>query len=72
MDESYAGRGPIATTDMKARIAALKAQGITMDDIIAILWERANRAERGDGYDYQYAGAEAVRPDGQLRQPAGR
>lgn len=49
------GRGPQATADMKARIAALKAQGTPIDQIIEVLWERSHRAEaEGEGYVYEF------------------
>lgn len=72
MSESYAGRGDVATTDMKTRIAVLKANGFTGEQIISILYARLKTAEQGDGFEYEYAEPEPVRPDGQLRQPAGR
>ncbi len=61
------GRGPVATADMKARIAALKSQGA---DIIETLIERHRNALR-EGYTYEYAGRqgpEPVRPGGERRQ----
>jgi hypothetical protein len=72
MSDSYAGRGPEATTDMKARIAVLKAGGFSGEQIISILYERLKIAEQGDGFTYDLAEPEPVRPDGQLRQPARR
>lgn len=52
MNLDTVGRGPTAVSDMKARIAALKAQG---EDVIEALWERSRQAELGDGYRYEYA-----------------
>ncbi len=50
------GRGPQATADMKARLAALKADNTPIDTIIELLWERSRRAEvEGEGYRYDYA-----------------
>lgn len=71
MQHADSGRGPQATTDMKARIAALKAQGTSIDTIIELLWDRSHRAEvEGQGYRYEFT--DQVRPDGQRRQPGGR
>jgi hypothetical protein len=72
LDESYAGRGKVATADMKARIASLRANGFTGEQIISILYDRLRVAEQGDGFIYDHAEPEPVRPDGQLRQPTGR
>lgn len=52
-DESSYGRGQQATTDMKARIAALKRQGV--NNIVAVLWERNRQAHFGGGYRYEFA-----------------
>lgn len=62
MSEQLAGRGEVAVSDMKARIAALRAQGA---DIVDVLWERSRRAELGEGYRYEYADKtpEPLRPD---------
>lgn len=38
--------------DMKHRIAALRAEGA---DVIEVLWERLERAEAGEGFTYEYA-----------------
>lgn len=46
------GRGAKATADMKARIAALKAQGA---DVIDTLWERNRIAHLSEGFSYEYA-----------------
>lgn len=63
-DDSYAGRGLEATSDMKARIAAMNARGYSMDDVIEILWRRHVRAER-EGYRYEAAPwVDPVRSDG--------
>jgi hypothetical protein len=62
------GRGQTAVTDMKRRIAALKASGA---DVIDALWERSRTAELGEGYQYEYATEEhphPVRPDGHRGQ----
>lgn len=57
------GRGVVAACDMKARIAALKRQGVSMDQIIDVLWERSHRAEvHGHGYTYEYM-PDPLRPD---------
>lgn len=47
---------------MKARIAALRRQGV--NDIVAVLWERNRQAHFGEGYDYEFAEqvADEVRP----------
>ncbi len=45
------GRGPVATADMKARIAALRADG---RDILHVLWTRHVHALAGDGYAYEH------------------
>ncbi len=54
------GRGPVATADMKARIAALRRAGA---DVVSELWERNRSAVLGEGYRYEFA-SELVRPDG--------
>lgn len=55
------GRGPEATADMKARIAALRGAGV---DLIDALWERNRRAVLGEGYRYDLAQrTEPVRSD---------
>lgn len=61
MHEHNLGRGHVATADMKARIAALRAQGA---DVIDALWERNRQAVLGEGYNYEFAGetAEPIRP----------
>lgn len=47
------GRGEIATLDMKLRIAALRAQGA---DVLEVLWQRHVAAVvAGEGYVYEYA-----------------
>lgn len=51
-DNTNVGRGQTAVSDMKARIAALRGQGV---DVIDVLWERSRRAELGEGYRYDYA-----------------
>lgn len=43
----HKGRGPIATEDMKNRIKS----GWTVDQ----LWERNDKAVRGDGFSYEFA-----------------
>lgn len=53
MNDYNVGRGEVAVADMKARIAALRAQGV--EDVVAVLWERSFLAERGSGYRYEYA-----------------
>lgn len=53
------GRGPEATADMKARIAALKESNA---DVIGELMERYYRAVTGEGFQYEFAGTEPVRP----------
>jgi hypothetical protein len=55
-------RGPVATADMKARIDALRQQGV---DVIDALWERNRQALLGEGYSYEYARqrAESLRSD---------
>jgi hypothetical protein len=62
VNESSYGRGQLATTDMKARIAALRRQGV--NDIVAVLWERNREAHFGGGYTYEFAEqvADEVRP----------
>jgi hypothetical protein len=65
------GRGPEATADMKARIAALRSQGLDLDSIIETLWARSHRAEAEErGYRYEFAppGAEPLRPGRQRRR----
>lgn len=61
-NESSYGRGPVATTDMKARIAALKRQGV--NDLVGVLWERNRQAHFGEGYRYEFTEqvTEQVRP----------
>ena len=50
---SHLGRGEIAVSDMKARIAKLREDDA---DIIDALWERHFRAETlGEGYTYEFA-----------------
>ncbi len=46
------GRGPTATADMKARIAALRADGA---DVVEVLWDRNRRAVLGEGFRYEFA-----------------
>lgn len=53
-DESYAGRGPEATSDLKARIAAMTRRGYPVEKMIDILWERCLKGER-EGYRYDKA-----------------
>jgi hypothetical protein len=53
-DESYAGRGSQAASDMKARIAMMTARGYSMDTIIETLWRRHVLASM-DGYRYEHA-----------------
>jgi hypothetical protein len=72
MPERTRGRGEEAVTDMKARIASLKADGFDAGQILAVLWDRCTAAEQGAGYEYEFAATQPVRSDGQLRQPAGR
>lgn len=51
------GRGPEATADMKARIAALRKKHWELTPIIETLWRRHHRAEvEGKGYEYEHAG----------------
>jgi hypothetical protein len=59
--EHNLGRGLVATADMKARIAALRKQGV---DVIDALWERNRLAVLGEGYTYDFAreAADEVRP----------
>lgn len=62
-----AGRGAQATADMKARIAAIRAETWLMTELIDRLWERNRRAVvEGEGYSYEYAapGPEHVRQTG--------
>lgn len=47
------GRGDTATTDMKARLDALRRAGT---DWLDVLWERNLKAVHGDGHTYEYAG----------------
>ncbi len=49
------GRGELAVADMKARIAALRAQDV---DVVQALWERTWEAFRAGGYTYEYAQAQ--------------
>lgn len=58
------GRGRLATADMKARIAALRAQGA---DVVDALWERNYRAILGEGFRYECAeeGTEFLRSAGE-------
>jgi hypothetical protein len=72
MTERRLGRGEIATTDMKARIAALQANGLNSVQILSVLWDRCMSAEQGAGYQYEYAEADPVRPARERRQPARR
>ncbi len=68
MHNEKLGRGPKATADMKARIEALKGQGV---DLIDTLWERHRAALLGEGYTYDHARperTEPLRPVGQRRQ----
>lgn len=61
MEHTDSGRGPLATADMKARIAAIRKETWRMDELIDRLWERNRRAVvEGRGYEYGYA---AARPD---------
>lgn len=46
------GRGPTATADMKARIAALRRANV---DVLEALWRRHIEAITGAGYVYDYA-----------------
>lgn len=71
MPDRTRGRGEEVVTDMKARIASLKAGGLDAEQILVVLWDRCTAAEQGAGYAYEFA-TQPVRPDGQLRQPAGR
>ncbi len=67
MSRQDLGRGPVATADMKARIAALRSQGA---DVIETLIER-HRIALTEGHTYEYAGRqgpEPLRPAGQRRQ----
>jgi siroheme synthase (precorrin-2 oxidase/ferrochelatase) len=60
------GRGPVATADMKARIAALLKERWDMDFVINQLWERHVDAVLGDGYSYEFTdGPVTVRPAGE-------
>jgi hypothetical protein len=52
MIDTGQGRGRLATADMKARIAALREQGV---DVIDALWERNRLAVLGEGYTYDLA-----------------
>lgn len=52
MFEHNLGRGELATSDMKARIAALRRQGL---DVIDVLWDRNRLAVSGEGYSYEFA-----------------
>ncbi len=45
------GRGSLATADMKARIAALRREGV---DIVDALWRRHVNAITGAGYVYDH------------------
>lgn len=50
--DGYAtGRGPTATADMKARIAALRRDG---RDVLDVLWRRHLDAINGSGYVYDF------------------
>lgn len=65
MQTDAAGRGPQATADMKARIAAIQKETWRMDVLIDRLWERNRQAVvEGQGFQYEYAapGSEQVRP----------
>lgn len=56
MNHADTGRGATATADMKARIAAIRAETWRMDDLIDRLWERNQRAVAlGEGYSYEFA-----------------
>lgn len=46
------GRGPVATQDMRRRIAALRDQGA---DLVDTLWDRYHVAVNGEGFRYDYA-----------------
>lgn len=59
MRSSDLGRGPVATRDMKYRIAALRAEG---KDIVGALLERHVRAVAGEGYTYEFADGTAAAP----------
>ena len=70
MQHADNGRGPVATTDMKARIAAYQRRGYDIDKIVALLWERFHRAEvDGEGYRYEYARPQRTDQVRQARQP---
>lgn len=51
------GRGEVAVADMKARIAAMKSQGMDSTEIIDVLWKRNAKAVLGDGHVNDMAGA---------------
>jgi len=58
MSEKNPGRGPVATADMKARIAAFQTEHgrWKMNALIDHLWERNRQAVvEGKGYDYEFA-----------------
>lgn len=54
--ENSLGRGAVATSDMKARLAALKSEGRGADEILDSLWHRHHQAVTGDWHTYEYAG----------------
>lgn len=51
------GRGSKAVADMKARIAAMKAQGMDGAERFDVLWKRNAEAISGDGHVYDMAEA---------------
>lgn len=60
------GRGVEATADMKARVAHLRASGA---DIFEALWNRHHRAVKlGEGYRYEFAETDQIRPAGHIGQ----
>lgn len=50
--KEWGERGPVATLDMKLRVAALQAEGA---DVVDVLWDRYLRSTTGDGFEYEYA-----------------
>lgn len=51
------GRGDKAVADMKARLAAMRANEPDSKKIFDELWQRNHEAVTGDGYTYEYAEA---------------
>lgn len=51
------GRGSAAVEDMKARLAAMKSQGMDSTEVIDVLWTRNAQAVMGDGHVYDMAEA---------------